>query len=407
MLSPANEEIVRATLPVVQQHLETITGVFYDTMLTEHPELLQVFSRSAQATGAQRQALAGAVAAFAATQTGAGAGLPIEVMVERIAHRHASLGIRPEQYTIVGKYLLHAVATVLGDAVTPDIAAAWDELYWLFAVRLIGREARLYAEAGVTSEQPWREFTLAHRHDEADDTVSFVLVPTDDHPAPAFTPGQYVTLAVELPGIGRQLRQYSLSQAPSGAALRITVRRARATTPHTPAGLVSGHLHDHVREGDHLHLSAPYGDLTLRPGTNPLVLISAGVGITPIAAILDHIARTQPTRDVIAVHAENDATRHPLRNDIITSGARLRSFRHLVWYAHPTTNDPTPEGIELHTGHVQPDAIPIHPDTEAYLCGPVPFMQTIRTNLRQRGLPTEQIRYEVFGADQWTPTQAA
>ncbi|WP_343962223.1 globin domain-containing protein, partial [Pseudonocardia alaniniphila] len=119
MLSPANEEIVRATLPVVRQHLETITGVFYDTMLAEHPELLDVFSRSAQATGAQRQALAGAVAAFAATQIGAGAGLPIDVMVERIAQRHASLGIRPEQYTIVGHYLLHAVATVLGDAVTP------------------------------------------------------------------------------------------------------------------------------------------------------------------------------------------------------------------------------------------------------------------------------------------------
>jgi nitric oxide dioxygenase len=93
VLSPANEEIVRATLPVVQQHLQAITGVFYDTMLTEHPELLQVFSRSAQATGAQRQALAGAVAAFAATHTGTGAGLPIDVMVERIAHRHASLGI--------------------------------------------------------------------------------------------------------------------------------------------------------------------------------------------------------------------------------------------------------------------------------------------------------------------------
>jgi len=86
---------------------------------------------------------------------------------------------------------------------------------------------------------------------------------------------------------------------------------------------------------------------------------------------------------------------------------RSESFRHLVWYAHPTTNDPTPQGIELHTGHVQPDAIPLHPNTEAYLCGPVPFMQAIRTSLRQRGLPTEQIRYEVFGADQWTPTNAA
>jgi nitric oxide dioxygenase len=406
MLSAANEPIVRATLPVVRQHLETITGVFYDTMLTEQPELLDVFSRSAQATGAQRQALARAVTAFAASLTGAPDAdtLPIEVMIGRIAHRHASLGIHPEQYTLVGKYLLQAVGTVLGAAVTPQIAAAWDELYWLFAVRLIGRESRLYTGAGVTTEQPWRRFVLAHRQDDATDTVSFVLTPADDEPAPAFTPGQYVTVAVDLPGIGRQLRQYSLSRAPAAGALRITVRRVRAL-PGAPDGLVSNHLHDHVREGDRLTLSAPYGDLTLRPGTNPLVLISAGVGITPIAAILDHIARTQPTRDVVAVHAEHDPTRHPLRADIISSGTRLRSFRHLVWYA--TSGAPVPDGVEVHTGRVQPDAIPLHPDSEAYLCGPVPFMQSVRTALRQRGLPSERIRYEVFGPDQWTPTRAA
>jgi nitric oxide dioxygenase len=110
---------------------------------------------------------------------------------------------------------------------------------------------------------------------------------------------------------------------------------------------------------------------------------------------------------VVAVHAERDATRHPLRADIINSGARLRSFRHLIWYAHPTTDDPTPDGIELHTGYVQPDAIPLQPDSEAYLCGPVPFMQAVRTGLRRRGLPSERIRYEVFGADQWTPKNAA
>ena len=408
MLSTASEPIVRATLPVVQEHLETITGVFYDTMLADRHELLDVFSRSALATGAQRQALAGAVATFAASLVGpAGADpLPIDVMVERIAHRHASLGIRPEQYTVVGRYLLQAVGTVLGAAVTPQVAAAWDEVYWLFAVRLIGMEARLYAGADVTADLPWRQFVVAHRHDEAGDTVSFVLAPDDDEPAPDFTPGQYVTVAVELPDVGRQLRQYSLSQAPSAGALRITVRRVRGAAG-APDGLVSGHLHDHVHEGDRLTLSAPYGDLTLRPGTSPLVLISAGVGITPIAAILDHVARTQPSRNVVAVHAERDASRHPLRADIVSSGSRLRSFRHLVWYEQSANDAPVPNGVEVHTGRIQPGDIPLHPDSEAYLCGPVPFMQSVRTALRQRGLPDERIRYEVFGAGQWTPTRAA
>jgi nitric oxide dioxygenase len=407
MLSPAAEPIVRATLPIVGQHLERISGVFYDTMLTEQPDLLDLFSRSAQATGAQRQALAGAVAAFATSlvgETGPGA-LPIDVMVERIAQRHASLGIRPEQYTVVGKYLLQAVATVLGDAVTPQIASAWDEVYWLFAVRLIGREARLYAAAQVDPERPWRQYTVARRQLEAADTMSFVLTPADSRPPAPFTPGQYVTVAVQLPGIGRQLRQYSLSRAPSAGDLRITVRRIRGTGD-APDGLVSTHLHEHVQEGDELSLNAPYGDLTLCPDTRPLVLISAGVGITPIVAIIDQVARTQPTRDVVAVHAEHNPGRHALRADVIAGGAHLRSFRHLVWYAN-TDGGPVPAGVEVHIGRIEPDDIPLPPDSEVYLCGPVPFMQFVRSALLRRGIPSERIRYEVFGADQWTPARAA
>ncbi|GAA4256662.1 globin domain-containing protein [Dactylosporangium darangshiense] len=386
MLTAANAEIVRATLPVVGEHLDAITATFYDTMLAERPELRDLFSRSAQASGEQRRALAAAVAGFATALVSAEA--DVDVLVGRIAHRHASLGITPQQYTMVGRYLLGAVGAVLGEAVTPAVAAAWDEVYWLFAVRLIGLESRLYTRAGVEADEPWREYTVARRHADADDTVSLILVPADGGSAPHFDAGQYVTVAVRLPDGGRQLRQYSLSQAPGGAALRVTVRRV-------PGGLVSGFLHDNIGEGDRLTLSAPYGDLTLRPGASPLVLVSAGVGITPMAAILDHVARTQPNREVVAVHAERGPGRHPLRADVAGSGARLRSFRHLVWYEEPGEHAAS---AHVRPGMVEPELIPLSPDSEAYLCGPIPFMRTVRAALRERGLPAERIHYEVFGS---------
>ncbi|MEV6343613.1 globin domain-containing protein [Actinoplanes sp. NPDC051851] len=382
MLSASSTPIVAATLPVVAEHLDAISETFYATMLGENPALLDLFSRSAQATGEQRSALGGAVAAFASHLIGAGPSpATFEHIVDRIAQRHCALGITPEQYAMVGKYLLGAVGTILGDAVTPEIAAAWDEVYWLFAVRLIGREARIYATAGVTGEDPWREYLVASRVDEAEETVSFVLTPAHGGPAPDFRPGQYVTVAADLPDGSRQLRQYSLSQAPGGGSLRITVRRV-------PGGAVSGHLHDVVRAGDTLRLSQPYGDLVLRSGDDPLLLISAGVGITPMAAILDHVARTQPTRRVTAVHADRSPARHPLIVDTTANGARLRSFQHLTWY-------------ESTDGRIDPDAVPLDPGAEVYLCGPVPFMQTVRAALHRRGVPEERIHYEVFGSEQW------
>ncbi|GIF12156.1 globin domain-containing protein [Actinoplanes teichomyceticus] len=388
MLSATSTPVVEATLPVVGAHLEAITGVFYQTMLGENPELTNLFNRGAQATGEQRQALAGSVAAFAAHLIGAGPDAVVfEHIVERIAHRHCALGIRPEQYTTVGRYLLRAVGTVLGDAVTPEIAAAWDEVYWLFAARLIGREARLYAEAGVDGTDPWRDYQVVNRIAEAEDTVSLLLAPLDGEPAPPFTPGQYVTVAVDLPDGSRQLRQYSLSQAPAAGSLRITVRRVRGRAG-APDGLISGFLHDRVEVGDKLRLSQPYGDLVLRPGDSPLLLVSAGVGITPMAAILDHVARTAPGREVVAVHADRSAERHPLRADIAVSGARLRSFTSQVWY-------------EDSSGRIDVEKIPLHPDAEVYLCGPVPFMQQVRAGLHRRGIPDERIRYEVFGSEQW------
>lgn len=189
MLSESSAAVVAATLPAVQAHGEAITGRFYRRMFDAHPELLDIFNRGNQATGQQKAALAAAVVAYAEHLTG-GSSMPWGPILDRIAHKHASLGITATQYTIVGRHLLGAVGEVLGDAVTPEVATAWDEVYWLLACELIAREARLYTVAGVPEDgSVWRSWRVAERTAETRDVVSFTLVPADGGAAPDFTPG--------------------------------------------------------------------------------------------------------------------------------------------------------------------------------------------------------------------------
>ena len=137
-----------------------------------------MFNQGNQATGEQSRALAASVVAYAVQLVDPGAPSFAHVL-RRIAYKHASLGIRPEQYTIVGRNLLAAVGEVLGDAVTPEVAAAWDEVYWLFATQLIAEEARLYQQAQIDAAHPLRPYRLVRRIEETADVASFVLEPAD------------------------------------------------------------------------------------------------------------------------------------------------------------------------------------------------------------------------------------
>ncbi|MEU8632578.1 globin domain-containing protein [Amycolatopsis sp. NPDC048633] len=361
-------------------------------MFADHPELLDLFNRGNQANGDQRRALAGAVVAYAEHATGAGV-VAMGSVVGRIAHKHASLGIRPSQYPLVGRYLLTAVATVLGDAVTPGVAAAWDEVYWLMAVRLIETEARLYQEAGVDLADPAHRWRVAARRDEGGDVVSLFLIPVEGT-VPPHLPGQFVTVDVDLPGGGRQARQYTVSRAAGHRELRISVRRVRGAGG-APDGLVSTALTRDLRIGDEVRVSHPFGDAVLADDDRPLLLASAGIGITQTAALLEHVARHQPRRPVTVVHAERHPDRYALFHDIEFHGARLTSFRHLAFY---DTDAPT----DVTRGPVRLDSVDVPDGVTAHLCGPVPFMRDIRAALLARGVSGENVHIEVFGPDLWT-----
>jgi nitric oxide dioxygenase len=399
LLSPASEEVVRATAGVVAAHADDITPRFYARMFAAHPELLRVFNQGNQATGEQSKALAGSVVAYAG-QLIDPAAPSFDHVMRRIAYKHVSLGIRPEQYTIVAQHLLAAVGEVLGDAVTPAVAAAWTEVYWLFATQLIALEARLYHDHGVDPAKPLRPYRVVRRIEEAHDVVTLILEPADGQALPDFCPGQYVSVFVDLPDGDRQPRQYTVSSTASGTRLQITVRRVRGRDG-APDGRVSSFLIDHVGAGDVLEVSVPAGDFVVQPSDGPLLLASAGAGITTVLPIVEHIARTQPQRKVIVAHADRTAHDHALRDTVLHAGRQIDDFTTYVWYE---TVDPGDQ--RARQGYMDLSDVPLPDDVQAFTCGPLPFMHLVRATLLARGVPASRIRYEVFGPDLWA-AQAA
>ncbi|OAA54172.1 flavohemoprotein [Niveomyces insectorum RCEF 264] len=168
-------KLVQSTLPALREHGEHIASVFYATMLQEHPELKHYFNTVNQANGRQPRALTAIIIAFAANIAHTSELAP---RLERVCHKHCSLGIRPDQYAIVGEYLIRAFRGVLGAAMTPDVEAAWTEAYCLLARMMMGREAHLYRSFGPW--QGWRTLRVDRKVAESDDTYSFYLVPVPD-----------------------------------------------------------------------------------------------------------------------------------------------------------------------------------------------------------------------------------
>jgi nitric oxide dioxygenase len=318
-----------------------------------------------------------------------------EHLLSRIAHKHASLGIAPELYDVVHDNLFWAIVDVLGDAVTPEVAAAWDEVYWLMAYALINQERGLYSARGVRPDTVWREWEVEERYQETDDVVTFRMRRTDDRLVRTSLPGQYVTVQVPMPDGVRQPRQYSLTKADDGEHRQFSVKRVRGGGK--PDGEVSNFLCDNVHVGDRLTMSLPFGDVVL-DDSRPVVFASAGIGITPMAGMLSHLMAARSHLPIVLLHADADENSFALRRQVLADIRALPGASAHVWYEHGAN---TTLPVDVHAGIMNLDEVQLPEGAAYYLCGPLPFMQGIRSVLIQRGVPARDIQYEVFGPDLW------
>lgn len=397
LLSETSRPIVEATLPVVGANITEIASRFYAHMFGEHPELLDgLFNRGNQADGGQQQALAGSVAAFASFLLEHPGQMP-EALLSRISHKHVSLGLAPGQYHIVHDHLMWAIGDVLGDAVTDQVAAAWDEVYWLMANALVNLERGLYSARGVTAGTVWREWEVARKTRETADVVTFTMRRIDDRLVKTSLPGQYVTVQAPMADGVRQPRQYSLTAADDGWHRQFSVKRV--TGGGKPDGEVSNLLHDDVQVGDRLTMSLPYGDVILDDSGRPVVFASAGIGVTPMAGMLSHLLKAESGLPIQMLHADASDASFALRDQVAADVQALANASLHVWY-----EDGQPGSVSAnstHGGFMDLDDIDLPDGAMYYLCGPLPFLKAVRGALIERGTPPHDIQYEVFGPDLW------
>ncbi len=389
MLSNQTIEIVKATAPLIAETGPKLTAHFYDRMFTHNPELKDIFNMSNQRNGDQREALFNAICAYAANIENLPALLGA---VEKIAHKHTSFLITADQYQIVGSHLLATIDELFNPG--QEVLDAWAEAYGVLANVFIQREEQIY-QANEALEGGWRglrEFELVTKQAESEHICSFVFKPTDGLNVAAYKPGQYVGIYINSDKFDNQeIRQYSLSSAAQENTYRISVKREQD-------GKVSNYLHDELNVGDKVKLVAPAGDFFMDVESDtPVVLISAGVGLTPTLSMLESLSAHQAP--VTWVHATENGQQHAFKqhvNQIVSSQDNVNA---LVWYNQPTAEDKLDEDYHF-TGFVnlkEIEAALKQTNAQIYFCGPVGFMQYVAKQLIDLGVPQEQFHYECFG----------
>ncbi|RMZ82336.1 hypothetical protein DV738_g1765, partial [Chaetothyriales sp. CBS 135597] len=394
--------IVKSTAPVLAEHGIALISHFYKRMLGNHPELRNIFNSAHQSTSLQPASLAHAVWAYSANIDNLGA---LTTAVTRIAHKHASLGIQPDQYPIVGENLLASIKEVLGDAATPALVDAWTVAYQQLADIFINFENDLYvrAKAAPGGWTGWRKFKVAHKVPESEEITSFYLEPLDGGSLPPFQPGQYISIRVFISELGLyQPRQYTLSDAGGkGDHFRISVKREDPKGQDKPAGRISNILHKDITEGAELEVSNPFGEFTLDlESKSPVVLISGGVGITPMLTMLETLTNQAPQRDVVFVHGARGGKVHAMKDYLSHVVKENPHVSRLIFYDEVSESDQQGKDYD-YQGRIDLDKIKdkvILPDANYYLCGPLPFMKAHQKTLEGMGVSSERIHSEVFGS---------
>lgn len=408
-LTPEQAQIIKATVPVLAEHGETITTKFYADMLEAHPELKNIFNNTHQATGHQPRALAGSLYAYAANIDDLG---KLSPAVELICHKHTSLHVKPEHYNVVGEHLLKTMATVLGDAATPAILGAWEAAYWQLANIMINKEDGMYKE--VKGWADWKDFKIVRKEKESEEITSFYLQPVESgFKLPIYKPGQYVSVNIfvdELDGGVWQARQYSLSEAPGKDYLRISVKREPGIEIGEPRylahpGYVSNILHEKKDVGDTVRVSHPWGDFFFdeekADKDAPIVLISAGVGLTCLNSILNTTLEHSSSRPVTWIQgARNNKTRAFKKE--IDALAKEKSNLHTVFFSSsPEEGEVQGQDYDV-AGRVSLSSVDkvLFTDNDKTLyftCGPEQFMLNIEAQLKAYGIPAERVHMELFG----------
>jgi ferredoxin-NADP reductase/MOSC domain-containing protein YiiM/ferredoxin len=284
----------------------------------------------------------------------------------------------------------------------PALSEGWQESF----KALLQEEAKGSAATGNPGLAPssgpppawsgFRPMRVSRIQRESSSVISISLAPTDDRPLSAPLPGQFVVLRVRPQTDGPALlRNYSLSDLPAADHYRVSIKQE-------PNGAASTYLHTRVQTGDLLDVAAPRGNFTLRPGAEPVVLLSAGVGATPVLAMLHALADEISPRQVWWLFGARNRDDHPFAEESRGLVKKLPQGKSHVWYSRPTAQDRSGTDFDA-TGHIAIEAfdkLGVPRDADFYLCGPAAFLRDVTAGLAAWGAADNRVHSEIFGAGQ-------
>ncbi len=391
-LSPATLALIKATVPALEAHGASITARMYERLFQDEA-IRALFNHANQASGQQVHALSAAIIAYARNIDNLSALLPA---VERIAQKHVGFHILPAHYPYVATALLGAIKDVLGDAASDEILQAWGQAYWFLAGILQKREHALRGELSQQSGgwEGWRKFTVSEKIRESEVITSFILRPVDGKPVIRHKPGQYITFRFDAPYQAGIKRNYSISCAPNGEYYRISVKRAE----QSQGG--SRFMHEHVEPGAILEVTPPAGEFYLPDSPDrPVVLLSGGVGLTPMVSMLETIHERHPQLPVHFVHSTMNSHTHAMAAHVRALSAGQSHRQVATFYSEPDAADQPGKNHDI-SGMISlawlEQNTPLQ-DADYYVCGPRGFMRAFVNGLASKGVPADRIHYEFFG----------
>mmetsp|Transcript_20440 Transcript_20440/g.47793 ORF Transcript_20440/g.47793 Transcript_20440/m.47793 type:complete len:432 (-) Transcript_20440:159-1454(-) len=392
-LTPKRREVIAVTAEAVANNVHKITPIFYATMFKNNPEVMAFFNRANQVNRAQPAALAHAVLASVGHLDNMEA---IADAANLIAHKHCALGVLAEHYPIVHDNFLAATAQVLGDAVTADVADAWSGVLQYLAQHFIDLEANLYAQSTARNED-WdartpKNFVVRGRSLDAENLVSLFLEREDGKAAPAFKPGQYLTVcnnptseALFAP------RHYTIATPEvSNNCLRICVKRVGGGSTGNPPGIMSNYLHT-VGVGDVLSIRPPFGVFTTDNAQrfSSVAYVTAGCGITPALAMLSPLV--QQGKKVVHLHVDSAPSSVPLVDEL----ASIKVHQSIRVYDQGCQTMVTPAVIAAKLNEAGLDLT--DPNTCTFVCAPPSMISAVCRGLVEQGVSPSSLVYENFG----------
>ena len=247
----------------------------------------------------------------------------------------------------------------------------------------------------IRDRDSWRRYRVARIEKESETISSFYLTSEDGKAIAGYQPGQFLPIRLDIPGQeGLVRRTYTVSETPNGDFYRLSIKRE-------DEGLVSGYFHDHMRLGSVLEAMAPRGKFTLVPDSpRPVVLLSGGVGITPMIAMMNHLlleaAKTGVARPVYFIHGTQDGREHAFGFHVRNLARQIEDLTVHICYARPRENDLDYDSAGYIDVALLRSLLPLD-DYDFYLCGPPPFMTAVYQGLSMLGVAEDRVHYESFG----------